>query len=208
MVRPLVEPDALARINAAVTAAEARTSAEIVPVVARDSGRYDRAEDAVGFVIGLGVLALVWLVYPAPPEPGSWAGPPAALELVALLGAMIVGSSLGTALATRVPWLRRLAIPPAQMQEEVERAARAMFHDRRVHHTRERDAVMIYVSVFERVVWIIPDRAIEDRVDPERLSACCAVLTAKLGEGSPVEALEVGIAALGDELADALVVLG
>ena len=40
------------RINAAIADAELHTSAEIVPVVASASGRYDRAEDIAGLWLG------------------------------------------------------------------------------------------------------------------------------------------------------------
>lgn len=193
-----------ARVSAAVAAAEARTSAEIVPVVAADSGRYDRAEDAVGFVLGLTTMALVWLLYPVEAEPGSWAGPPALLELVALVAAMILGTSLGTVLAARVPGLRRIAIPPAQLRQEVEAAARATFYDQRIHHTERGDAVMIYVSLFERVVVVLPDEQLEAKLGPERVAQICATLTAKLGEGDVIAAIVAGVEALGERLAEVL----
>ena len=40
-----------ATIDQAVADAESKTSAEIVPVVATASGRYDRAEDIVGMAM-------------------------------------------------------------------------------------------------------------------------------------------------------------
>jgi putative membrane protein len=202
----MVKLDATQRaaVSEAVRRAEARTSAEIVPVVAFDSGRYDRAEDAFGFVVGLLAVALVWWVYPFAPEPGSWSGPPEIVELVALLAAMIVGTGLGTALAVRVPTLRRLALPLATMQAEVHRAARALFHDQRIHHTQHRDAVMIYVSLFERTVFVLPDRAVEAKLGGDAVAKVCATLTSKLREGDVSLALVAGVEALGDALAEVL----
>jgi putative membrane protein len=193
-----------AAISKAVREAEARTSAEIVPVVALDSGRYDRAEDAFGFVVGLLAVALVWWVWPPPPEPGSWSGPSANVELVALLASMIVGTGLGTALAIRLPVLRRLAIPPAQMQAEVESAAQALFFDQRIHHTAQRDAVMIYVSLFERTVYVLPDQAIADKLGADALGQVCAAVTAKLRDADVRGALIVGVERLGEILATAM----
>jgi putative membrane protein len=193
-----------AAVAKAVRAAEARTSAEIVPVVAIDSGRYDRAEDAFGFVVGLLTVALVWWIYPPAPEPGSWSGPPHAVELVALLAAMIVGTGLGTALAIRLPALRRLAIPPAQLQVEVETAARALFFDQRIHHTSQRDAVLIYVSLFERTVHVLPDQAVAAKLGADVLDRVCAAVTTKLHGNDVRGALVTGVEALGDALAEVL----
>lgn len=191
-------------VGAAVQAAEGRTSAEIVVVVARDSGRYDRAEDAIGFIVGLLALALVWSLFPAPADPHSWSGPPAIVQLVALLAAMMVGTSLGTALAVRVPGLRRLTIPPTQMQAEVEAAAQALFFHRRIHHTENRDAVLIYVSLFERTVHVLPDQAVEDKLGGEAIARVCATLTGRLREGELGGALIAGVEQLGDALAEVL----
>ena len=203
MVSVEFSPTERERIAAAVAAAEAKTSAEIVPVVALDSGRYDRAEDAIGVVFGLLALTVVWFVYP-PPEPGSWAGPPPTLELVALIVALLVGMSLGSVLASRLPGLRRLAIPPSQMREETERAARALFYDQRIHHTERGDAVLIYISLYERVVCVLPDQQIESQLGQDAIDEVCGVLTAKLREADVTAALEAGIGTLGEHLARAL----
>src|SRR5437870_5916552 len=84
-------------VNRAVGEAESRTSAEIVPVVAASSGRYDRPEDIVGLWTGLILLAIVWLVLPeqSTSESGSWSSIPAGLHLLALIGAVVVGFVLG-----------------------------------------------------------------------------------------------------------------
>jgi putative membrane protein len=191
------------RVRAAVVAAEARSSAEIVPVLARDSGRYDRAEDAFGVIFGLLAMILVWFVYPAA-EPNSWAGPPPLLELVALVAAVLVGFGLGTVLASRLPGLRRLAIFPAMLREETELAARALFHDERIHHTRRASAVLIYVSLYEHVVCVLPDEQAEAALGPEALAAVRDKLTAELRRGDPIAALVAAIELLGEKLAEAL----
>lgn len=194
-----------AAVAQAVRAAERKTSAEIVPVLARESGRHDRAEDAFGFVLGLLSVAAVWLLWPHEAESGSWSGPPAYVELIALLAAMIVGTALGTALAIRVPVLRRLAILPAQMRAEVEAAARALFVARRIHHTKERDAVMIYVSLFERTVHVLPDQSVEDKLGAEAIARVCDAITGTLTrEGDPSAALIAGITQLGEALAEVM----
>ena len=44
------------KISQAVKDAESKTAAEIIPVAATSSGRYDRAEDIIGLVIGIIVM--------------------------------------------------------------------------------------------------------------------------------------------------------
>ncbi|HUY34534.1 MAG TPA: hypothetical protein VMV69_17445, partial [Pirellulales bacterium] len=105
------------RIARTVADAESRTSAEIVPVVAGDSGRYDRSEDVVGLWMGLALMAVMWYALPggrSEPgswDPGSWDAVPAGIELAALIGAMLVGFVVGAIVGSRVGWLRRLFTP-------------------------------------------------------------------------------------------------
>ena len=61
-------------IEKAIADAEQATSGEIVPVVATRSGRYDRAEDLVGIILGLVVVSLVWVIFQnIEPRAGEWA---------------------------------------------------------------------------------------------------------------------------------------
>ena len=48
------------QINNAVTEAEKKTSAEIVPVLTDASGGYDRAEDIFGVLLALVALIVLW----------------------------------------------------------------------------------------------------------------------------------------------------
>ena len=51
-------------ISLAVKDAESKTAAEIIPVAATSSGRYDRAEDIIGLVIGMIVMVNVLVFAP------------------------------------------------------------------------------------------------------------------------------------------------
>ena len=112
------------RIAAAVRAAEAKTSAEIVPAVATASGRYDRAEDIAGLWLGALLLVGVWLWMPwRRSEEGTWDLSWAQLQLPAMLTALIGGFILGAVVASRWAGLRRLFTSRQEMRDEV--AARA-----------------------------------------------------------------------------------
>ena len=60
--------------------------------------------------------------------------------------------------------LRRLSIKNARMQKNVEINARAIFQKGGIHHTNERIGVLLYISVFEKMVSIIPDRGTENAI--------------------------------------------
>lgn len=200
----LTDPE-LARINAAVAAAEAKTEAEIVPVVAAASGRYDRAEDLVGVWFGLMAMSLVWLLWPERVlRPGSWGGPWPLWELLALLVAFLIGFIAGAALASHFWILRRPFVTHRQIHEEVESKARQVFYDRRVHHTAGASGLLIYVSLFERHASIFADQTVLDRLGEPALKELCDGLTASLRTAPLTGALCRTIESAGDCLAAAL----
>ncbi len=212
------------RINESVRAGESRTSAEIVPVVSSASGRYDRAEDLAGLWLGVLLLILVAILWPAPHETdaGSWQNASPVWFIVRLVVAMVAGFMAGAVVSSRFEWLRRLFTPRIQLTDEVNQAARAVFFDNRVHHTRTGGGVLIYVSLFEHVAAILADRHVIDTIGQPAIDELCTLLTRQLSVVGPTEALCQTIQAVGErlstvmprakddvnELPDALVTIG
>ncbi len=193
------------QVNAAVRAAEAKTSAELVPVVARSSGRYDRAEDIVGLWIGGAALIAVWAFYPLPQtQSGDWGAAHPIWQLVAMLVGGLLGFVLGAILATRVTWLRRLFTASSQMEEEVMGRARQMFFDNRVHHTGGGSGLLLYVSLFEHRAAVIADQSVLEKLGQDSVDEICQEFTARLHEKGPVDALCETITAVGDRLSPLL----
>lgn len=175
------------RITQSVVEAESHTSAEIVPVIATDSGRYDRAEDVVGLWLGIVLLILTWSLLPATnPDVGTWGGWSPAWEILALSSVLVAGFIAGALLAMRVGWLRRLFAPRQQMRDEVARRAREAFFDRRVHHTAGASGVLVFVSLFERMAAIMADESVLNAIGQPQVDAWCNTLTAAL-QVTPVE---------------------
>lgn len=210
------------RVNAAVREAESATSAEILPVVARCSGRYDRPEDIVGLWFAALMMIVVWLIVPLPKtEAGNWDAPAAVWQLVALLAGALAGFVAGAFVGGRVDWLRRLFTPRTQMREEVLSRAREVFFDQRVHHTSGASGVLLYVSLFEHMAAVIADQSVLDKLGQEQIDEVCRELTQHLHERNPIDALCETADSLGrrlapvlpraaddvNELADALVVI-
>lgn len=210
------------RVNRAVQQAESATSAEILPVVARRSARYDRPADIVGLWFAALAMIMVWTVYPLPgTEPGDWDAPAPVWQLVALLAGALVGFVTGAFVGGRVNWLRRLFAPRTQMQDAVYGRAREVFFDKRVHHTGGGAGVLLYVSMFEHMAAVIADQSILDKVGQRQIDEICGEFTHRLHEGNPIDALCDTAVSLGqrlaallpraeddvNELADALVVM-
>ncbi|MBL7044198.1 MAG: hypothetical protein ISR77_36550 [Pirellulaceae bacterium] len=210
------------RIDQAVVDAEAKTSAEIVPVVATASGRYDRAEDVVGLWLAIVTAVVLWIWLPRPGyEAGSWSGCPVMWQIVGLPAGMVAAFVLGAVMGSKIGWLRRLFTPQREMREEVSRRAREVFFDNRIHHTAGATGLLLYVSLFEHMAAVIADQNVLEKLGQPAVDELCAELTNGLHAGHPTDAFCDALASAGrrlggvlpraeddaNELADALIAL-
>jgi putative membrane protein len=192
------------RINEAVAAAESKTSAEIVPVVAAVSGRYDRPEDIVGLWVAVLALAVTWCLLPEHAGPGDWGAMPAWAHLLVLILAVVVGFVVGAVIGAHFDPLRHLFTPAQQMRDEVFIRSRQVFFDSRVHHTMGRTGLLIYVSLFERMAAVLADDAVVEKLGQAALDELCDQLMASLRTKSLADAICGTIAAAAPKLAAAL----
>ena len=178
------------RIDAAIAEAEAQSSAQIVPVVAAASGRYDRAEDLFGLVVGLGAAAAVWLLLPdAQAGSDSWAGYTAGAKLGLMAGALLGGFVLGAVLASYAWLLRRPFTPRREMRDCVARAAAAAFFNQSLHTTSAGTGLLIFVSLYERRAAVLADDAVLGALGQPALDGLCRDLTDLLADTDATEAL-------------------
>ncbi len=209
-------------IDQAVAEAESNTSAEIVPVVATASGRYDRAEDIVGLWLAIATAVVLWLWLPgSSDEAGSWSGVSMVWSIAMLIVGIAAAFILGAVIGSKVGWLRRLFTSRREMSDDVNRRAREVFFDTRIHHTADATGLLLYVSLFEHMAAVIADQEVLEKLGQGALDELCAQLTKGLHAGHPTEAFCGALASAGqrlsavlpraeddvNELADALVVL-
>lgn len=138
------------RIRDAIRAVEARTSGELVTVIAQESANYSH--------IPLLWAALVALLLPAP------------LLLTGLATAHIFelqwGAFIAVALLLQIPPIK-MAVAPARIKRAyAQRLAREQFFAQGLHRTRERSGVLIFVSLAEHYVEVIADEGINARLAP------------------------------------------
>ncbi|WP_417737486.1 TPM domain-containing protein [Rosistilla oblonga] len=201
----LINDEQRKRVEAAVVAAEAKTSCEIVPVVATSSGRYDRPEDMIGLWLAILAAITVWVMLPRQlDETGSWSGLPIYVGLLTMVASVVVAFIAGASIGSRIGWLRRLFTPRQQMQEEVYARARQTFFDKRIHHTTGSTGLLIYVSLFEHIAVVLGDQEIIDKLGQSFLDQLCEQLTEGLRQGDASEAICNVISAAGEKLAGPL----
>jgi putative membrane protein len=180
------------KIRAAVQAAEKQTRGEIVPMVVAVSGHYDTPH-LLGSLLALLMLAGLLLS-----EHDGWSAsysPPVILLVV--LVAYILGSVAGS-----LPVLIRLLTPNHRMDLQVRRRAQAAFYEHGLHKTREASGILIMISLLERRVQILADRAIDEKVPPATWDTVVYQLVSAIKEGRPTDGLCRAIAQCGALLAE------
>ena len=148
------------RIRKAISEAEAHTSAEIVPVLTDSSGRYDRAEDLAGCTLAVLTLTVLWSSFQGVSADGAWqdrSAPELILGLGPIILTLVVGFALGVFLASRSWGLRRLFCRVPEMEACLKERAMQAFQMHRVGNTREATGVLIFISTFERMVYVMGD---------------------------------------------------
>ena len=173
----MLDAAAADRVETAYDSAQAKTRAPIVCVLARAS----IARDA-DFLLGACALAL------ATPLPlllftGLSAHRIYVIQLlVAILGAVL----------SALPWVRRALLPKAALRAAGHRAALAQFAVRGVDRTE--CGVLVYVSIEEHYVRVIPAEAAEKAVGREAWQGAVDEALRPLAEGRIEDAL-TGLAA-------------
>jgi len=140
-------------IERAVGEAERGTAAELIVVVAARSGSYLDAAGALGAAFAMLVL-LVALFAPTffPP--------------IAVAFDVPLVFALATWIAHRTPALMRAIVPSARTRRQVDRAAAEHFLAEAVHGTRGHTGLLVYLSLLEERVAIVPDLGLNGLVPP------------------------------------------
>jgi putative membrane protein len=177
-------------IEARVAKVEARTGAQVVAAVVGKSNTYPqlpwKAFALGAAVAGFGVVLADWL------RPDWTIGYAALLHAVAILGA---GATFAL-LVVFVPAFARLFLRPPRRDLEVRRHAESLFLKRELFGTRERNGVLLLVSLFERRVEIVQDVGFRGRVSAAEWHQAIARMTPLLHAGRPAEAVQEGLAAI------------
>lgn len=143
----------LDEIKKAVGEAESKTSAEIVPFFAESSHHYKEWAWLGAFLMG-GVSGVTF--YTAQNLYGLvWGGE----SLFAVLSVW-VGALLGLAITALFPKIRINLVSRSAKQYFVDLRAKEAFLDEEVFRTKNRTGILIYISLYEHFVRVLPDKEI------------------------------------------------
>jgi putative membrane protein len=213
MTKPLLSPDDLARIEAAVRTAETRTTGEIYCVVADESSDYHATPLAWAAGVALLAPALLLLAGIQVTAPdlhmlGGWTADQVedigeATARAALIGTLILQALLFVATLLFVSWppVRRALTPRGLKRDRVRQRAEEQFLAKNLSATRDRTGVLIYVSAAERMAELIADEKIHSQVEDGAWDRAMAALTDGLRRQRPAEGFTAAIGLCADLLA-------
>jgi putative membrane protein len=174
------------RISSAIRAAEARTSGEIVCVLARASAV---AAVLPIIVAAVAALALPWLLV---------AFTAMTVHRILSLQAIVFFALM---LILSLPRVRVALMPRKALRAVAHRAAMEQFITRVSGRKSERCGILIFVSLAERYARIIVDDGIAARVPKSEWQAAIDALVAHMTNGRIADGFITAITLCGDELA-------
>lgn len=140
----------LESIRKAVATAEAQCGAELVPSIRKQSAEYELTSWMSATILGGGALAIITLIWQLSDALLWW--PFSLLAIVVLLAGMA-----GWLLGKWSPAFKRALAGKQLLTAEVDRTAHELFSELNVSATSDRLGVLLYFSLFERRLEILPD---------------------------------------------------
>jgi putative membrane protein len=189
--RSFYEEQAKGAAKAAVASIEAQTSAEIVVCLRGASWAYREADYLCGFIVSVG--ALVTMLYVE-----------RTFQLASFPLGVVAAFLLGAVVSANLPAVRRIFTMPGRKRDAVRAAARAAFVDLGVSRTHGRTGVLVYISMFERRVEVVPDVGIDAAPLGPEWKAAVAALERSLTPSPSVDRFLTAMRALGPILGKAL----
>lgn len=175
------------KIINAVKNVEKITSGEIVPMVVSSSYHYPVSNIIGSFIISMIIsLAVVFTLRNH--------------DLWLFLSVFMVSLVIFHELVKAQHPLKRLFISEKEINQEVEEAAITSFFNKGLSNTRDKTGVLIFISVFERKVWVLADSGINKKVQHDTWKNIVDVIIDGIRNKQQGEAIVKAITMVGDIL--------
>ncbi len=175
------------KIEIAVKEAEKHTSGEIVPMIVPFSYTYPLSNMIGGMFFGLIIAIAAALILK---NENLWL----------FLAVFIVSLIIMHRIIEFIPPLKRLFISDKEIEEEVQEAALVNFYKNELYRTRDETGVLLFVSVFERKIWLLADRGINAKVENSAWQAIIDDLIKGIKTKNREEAIVKAVAEIGEIL--------
>jgi putative membrane protein len=168
-------------VEDAVKAVERVTSGEIVPVIVRQSSSYKTVElyfsmfFSVFFIVALSLILKIEHVF-----------------FGFYILATFVGFMLGVLLFKIRP-VRRVLLPRHLKDMKVHQTAKRAFFENSVCVTRDRTGILIYISVFEKMVVVLGDDGINSKLKQHDWDGVVKIIVEGIKNGRIKDGIVLGI---------------
>jgi putative membrane protein len=180
-------------VRRAVAAAETTAAGEIVPYVVGESDTYAAAAWRGVAVGALGGPLLAW---GAARGLGWWAD----TAFLAMVVPAALGGAVGLWALHVLPTLRRWLAGSHTIELRTRQRAAQAFLEQEVFRTRERNGILLFLSLFERRVVVLADSGIHARVGEEEWKRLIGRIVAGIRSGDASSALVAAIRECGELL--------
>jgi putative membrane protein len=175
------------KLDERIAEAEKRTKAQIVLAVINRSDNYAELPWKA-FALGVSVAGL--LIFILDLLLSYWTSH--AMVLVAVAATLASGAVFAL-LTVFVPGLARFFLSTHRAGVEVRQYAESLFLTRELFATNGRTGLLLLVSLFERQVFLLPDKGLSDRLTGEAMRDIIARMTLLLARNEVNLALENGL---------------
>ncbi len=155
-IKKLLSLDDMYEIEKQIESIEAVTSGEIVPVISRQSSSYRTVEVLNTFILSYIFMFILYSTHKSITPTNMLV-----LTLIAMVLVMIM---------FRIGFFKRILVPKRLMKQKVHSAAMVAFYKHGVHNTKDKTGILIYISLMERMVVVIGDEGIHQKVGSEAWS--------------------------------------
>ncbi len=181
------------KVTRSVQQAELTTSGEIVPMIVSACDDYAKARFLTALLFSLPAA----LVIPHFLSTWLWFEPDNVYLFLCLMVPLFL---VFNQVIIFYPRLAKLFLSSEEMEREVQEEAVRCFFEEKLYATRDANGILVFISVFEKKVWILADYGIDRKIDPQTWVALVNALTAKIKDGEPCTGLCQTISEIGQIL--------
>ena len=193
MATSFLSQEEIEKVTFSVQEAEKKSSGEIVPMIVSKSYSYPLATHLGALLTS---IPCSLLITPLLAERFN-------AETISYLIFLLVMSMLYllfTLVIPHIPLLHKLFIPEKHIEEEVQEGAITSFFSEQLYKTEKENGVLLYISVFERRVWILGDAGINAVIPPDFWNTIVIELTNDIKSGNRGQGICKAVEKIGEAL--------
>lgn len=180
-MKKFTHPDFQTRLGKLIAELEQASHIEVVVLIKPRSGNYDDVPLGLGANLSMLMFSYLFLV-----DTHFDSYQVYFMTLAAFGSGMLSGWAL--------PFMQRLLAGKQRKQRNVEIMARALFQKGGLHHTSTKVGTLIYVSLLEKMVYIVADRGAQMAIPEEEWQTINTSLASIFKAKNPPEALLIELA--------------